>query len=163
MNPHPKRVVKSIDFVSDLQTASYCVISAVVAKTDPSRPKTKSIPLNQPKREFKGKIGIVVNSAETGKPIKDATIQTSVDTKGVYIVAKTVATDDKGKAEFRYWKEETSYVALQVSAPGYLPAYKSLRREIPLNASFAPRKGRRVGSTVVDDAGNPMAGMSVVM
>ena len=100
MNPHPKRVVKSIDFVSDLQMASYCVISAVVAKTDPSRPKTKSIPLNQPKREFKGKIGIVVNSAETGKPIKDATIQTSVDTKGVYIVAKTVATDDKERLNF---------------------------------------------------------------
>jgi len=162
MNPHPDRLVRSIDFESAGSNGHYAVISAVVARTDPGREQTRSIPFDQPPRHFDGRLRVTVKDGKTGQPIPRVRIAPAAYTHGVNVVAEHYFTDEQGQAEVRYWKGKTRQLSYRAIAPGYHSKSDYFEGEIPdrIEVRLQPTQG--MGGTVVDEAGRPLEGVTVV-
>ena len=163
INPYPERNVATMDFESAKSFAHYSVIAATIAARDETREQTPSIPFDQPKRHFTGKIEITVLDQATGKPLPDVVVDPGTTTRGAGVVAEMLITDAKGQATFRYWKEETTRVSLRIRGDGHEPDYKYWNGAIDDSAEFRLRKGTEIGGVVRDGDNQPVEGASVTL
>jgi thiol-disulfide isomerase/thioredoxin len=161
LNPHPERTVATMDFESTRSFAHYSVVAATIAARDETRQQTPSIPFDQPKRRFTGKIEITVLDQATGKPLPNVVVDPGTFTLRAGVVAEMLITDAKGQATFRYWKEETTRVSLLIRGDGYEPQYKAFRGNIEESVEFRLDRGKTIGGVVVDAAQQPVEGASV--
>ena len=71
-NPHPEKVVTTMDVVSTKHLAAYDLIAATVANHDPSRPVTLPVLPEAPERRFDGTLTVRVTERASGKPVAGA-------------------------------------------------------------------------------------------
>jgi len=118
-NPHPERVVKSMDLFSTGTRVSYQLLAATVAKSDPQRAVTPGLPLNQPAFHFDGALKVIVLDARTGEPIPGADVYWHGLIAGQGIVAPPQLTGTNGETVIKYPVAGTEGFDIQVTKPGY--------------------------------------------
>ena len=74
-NPHPEKVVTTMDVVSTKHLAAYDLIAATVANHDPSRPVTPPCPADGPERHFDGALTVHVTEQGSGQPVAGALVR----------------------------------------------------------------------------------------
>jgi len=118
-NPHPERVVKSMDLFSAGTRVSYQLLAATVAKSGPQRAVTPGLPLNQPAFHFDGALKVIALDARTGKPIPGADVYWHGEIAGQGIVAPPQLTGTNGVTVIKYPLAGTEAFDIQVAKPGY--------------------------------------------
>jgi hypothetical protein len=119
-NPFPDRTVDSMDLISSRTRATYDLIAATVAKSDPQRAVTPPLPLNQPAFHFDGTLKVHVVDEGTGAPIVGADVYPYMSVDGSGVVADPILTGSNGVALVNYPVSRTSDVGVEVSKKGYL-------------------------------------------
>ncbi len=161
-NPHPDKLVRSLTFRSTRRYAAYSVIAATAANADEKRAVTESIPFDEPPRKFTGRISVTVVNANTGGPVAGAVLDPGTVTKGAGVVCEMLRTDKDGKAEFRYWHEETTSIWFRVMAAGYAATRESLTSALTTGqTTIRLSPGVAIGGTVGDQEGNGISGAFV--
>jgi hypothetical protein len=140
-NPHPEKVVTTLDFVSTGQIASYDIAAATVANRDPSRPVSPHVPLPDPARNFDGRVLVKVED-ESGLPIEDVWIypNISVPDTGWATVATPFYTAPDGTGTSRYPRARSTCIVFNARKDGW--------RSISETVRFAPGGGLPNGIVV---------------
>jgi len=161
-NPFPGKRVDSLDIISTRSRASYVLVAATVAKSDPQREVTAPMPL-EPSRHFDGVLKVRVVDQETGAPIAGADVYPGMFVDDEGLIADPILTSTDGVALVKYPVSRTSNVDVSVSKQGYLGRSGdwpsgSIPGEINyrLTVSQATIQG-----VVLDDRGKPVAGALV--
>jgi thiol-disulfide isomerase/thioredoxin len=161
-NPFPDKTVDSLDAISTRTRASYALVAATVAGSDPQREVTAAMPL-EPNCNFDGVLKVRVVDKETGAPIIGAEVYPymSVDDEGV--VADAILTSTNGTALVKYPVGRTSYVGLELSKTGHAGRTGIWQSgNIPGEITYRLTVGRAtIQGVVLDQAGQPVAGAEV--
>ena len=118
-NPHPDRVVKSMDLFSTGTRVSYRLLAATVASSDSKRVVTLALPLNQPAFHFDGSVKLTVLDGRTEKPVPNADVFWFGRFAGYNIVAPPQLTGTNGVTVIKYPTATTDYFNVQVTRLGY--------------------------------------------
>lgn len=118
VNPHPEKIVGTLEIVSAETEASYSILAATVAKSDPTRAVDPPAPSGEPERNYDGCLTVRVLNATTGQPIAGALVDPGMDVDSAGVVGQPMLTDEKGEAKVRYPVGHTSYVSVSVSGEG---------------------------------------------
>jgi hypothetical protein len=119
MNPHPSKVVSSMDVVSTQSESSYVLLAATVAKTDYSRQSTPTPPDSTGNiRHFDGKLAVHVVDA-TGQPVEGAWLVPGMQVNDFGVIAPIVLTSKTGDGTIPYPTDRTKYVGVMVRKNGY--------------------------------------------
>lgn len=118
-NPFPAKEVVSMDIVSTRSRASYKLLAATMAKSDPHREITAAMPLNQPEYFFGGTLKVLVVDNQTGAPIVGADVNPYMSVEDVGVVADPILTTADGVALVKYPVSRTSHLGVQLSKAGY--------------------------------------------
>ena len=153
-NPHPEKVVTTMDVVSSKRLAAYDLIAATVANRDASRPVTPPRPPDEPERHFEGTLTIHVTEQGTGQPVAGALVQPTMNMDEVSVIAIPFLTCANGEGVFRYPVEHATSVSVSVEKEGY----GSHRASVALEASPTNRSGG--GAEVATEAHRRGAGRS---
>ena len=86
-NPHPEKVVTTMDVVSTRHLAAYDLFAATVANHDSTRPVAPPRPPDEPERHFDGTLTIHVTERPSGQPVAGALVQPSMNVDDVSVVA----------------------------------------------------------------------------
>ena len=117
-NPHPERVVTTMNVVSTKHLAAYDLIAATVANRDPSRPVTPPCPPEGGERTFDGTLTVQVIERGSGKPIAGALVQPTLNVDEVNVIAIPVLTSASGDALVRYPSGRTTFASVSVGKEG---------------------------------------------
>ncbi len=161
-NPYPAKWVDSLDLISTHSRASYTLVAATVARSDPRREVTAPM-LLEPSLHFDGVLKVHVVDKETGAAIVGADVSPGMTVDDEGVVADPILTLTDGVAVVKYPVSRTSDVEVEVSKQGYsgrngnwqgggIPGEITYR----LTASRASIQG-----VVLDDQGQPLAGAQV--
>ncbi len=118
INPFPDKVVTTLDVISSRRLAAYDLVATTVANRDPSRPVTKPLTGDGPRRFRKG-ITIKVVDAVTSKPITDVLLDPSMIVDGAGVIASPQLTSTNGQAEIRYPGTHVTSLYIEIGKPGY--------------------------------------------
>lgn len=120
VNPNPGKVVTTIDFVSAGQIASYDLSAATVADHDPSRPVSPHIALDEPERNFDGRVAIRVEDT-LGRPIDDVWVYPSISVPdtGWATAATPLYSDFNGACTSRYPRATSTWLKFIARKPGW--------------------------------------------
>ncbi len=165
INPHPDRRVDTMEIISNETSASYILIAATVARRDPTRAVTPSMPL-RPSRQFGGLVRVRVTDAKTGAPIAGAQVYPIIGISHFNLVADKVLTAADGLALAKYPKDTTKFLTLAISAAGYVPFNQNIQfswdlTEIPeaITYKLAPQgdtdPGDQVSTFTVEPSSHP--------
>jgi predicted choloylglycine hydrolase len=77
-NPHPDRLVATMDAISTRKLSSYRLCAATVASRDGSRVITPPVASPEPPRQFKGKFTVHVIDKATGKPMAGVLVRSTM-------------------------------------------------------------------------------------
>ncbi len=108
-------------------------------------------------------LAITVTDAKTAQPLKGVTLKVQSGGKD------TQTTDDTGVATLRLAEKQPNYVYITARKDGYVPMRLMWRRTggenpaIPAAYSLAMQPGTKIGGKVLDDAGKPIPGATVVI
>ena len=161
-NPYPAKWVDSLYLISTHSRASYTLVAATVARSDPRREVTAPM-LLEPSLHFDGVLKVHVVDKETGAAIVGADVSPGMTVDDEGVVADPILTSTDGVAVVKYPVSRTSDVEVEVSKQGYsgrngnwqgggIPGEITYR----LTASRASIQG-----VVLDDQGQPLAGAQV--
>ena len=161
-NPYPDKLVDSLDLISTRSRASYTLLAATVAQSDPRRVVTAPMPL-EPSLHFNGVLKVRVVDKETGAAIADADVSPgmSVDDEGV--IADPILTSTDGVALVKYPVSRTTEVGVAVTKPGYSGRSGNWQSgDIPAEITYQLTESRAsIWGVVLDDQGQPVAGAQV--
>ena len=118
VNPHPEKVVKTIDVISTRKLSAYYPVAATVANADPKRPITKPVKLTDGTRNFSRKTTIHVFDP-AGKPVAGALVDCSMNVEGTSVVAAQAYTSTNGEAVIHYPGIQTTSLSVSVEKAGY--------------------------------------------
>jgi peroxiredoxin/protocatechuate 3,4-dioxygenase beta subunit len=161
-NPFPDKPVDSVDLISTRTRASYALVAATVAKSDPHRAATTPMPL-QPSLDFDGVLKVHVVDKETGAPIAGADIYPSLNVDNEYVVADPILISTNGVALVKYPVGRTSFASIEVSKAGYLGRRGNWQKgSIPDAITYRlERSVATIQGLVLDATGKPVAGAQV--
>jgi hypothetical protein len=125
-NPHPEKVVKTMDIVSTHQLAGYQLLAASVADVAGHRPVTPPVPPVVPALVFDGKVLVKVVD-ENGHRVEGALVQPGMNTDGPGMVSAPFYSDDSGSGKIHYSKANTTRMSIQVGMEGYTPSYTNFQ------------------------------------
>ncbi len=112
-NPFPNKSVETLDVISTGSRASYVLVAATVAKSDPRREVTAPLPL-EPGRNFDGVLKVLVVDDKTGAPMAGADVYPSMAIDGDGLIADPILTGSNGVALVKYPVSRTAYLGVQV-------------------------------------------------
>ncbi len=101
-NPRPGNPVRSLRIIAAPGLASYSLLAATTANTDPARALTPAVANGEAERVFDRELRLRVLDGRTGAPVVGALIKTRGEYLGSYIIAQPLRTDAAGEAVFRY-------------------------------------------------------------
>lgn len=101
-NPRPGNPVRSLRIIAAPGLASYSLLAATTANTDPARAPTPAVANGEAERVFDQELRLRVLDGRTGAPVVGALIKTRGEYLGSYIIAQPLRTDAAGEAVFRY-------------------------------------------------------------
>jgi uncharacterized GH25 family protein len=164
-NPHPEKVVTTMDVVSTRHLASYTVVAATVANHDASRPVTPPCPAGEPERHFDGALMVRVTEEGSGQPVAGALVQPGMIVDGIGVIAIPFLTSEKGEGVLRYPVESVTHVWASVEREGYgtqnatveLEAGATNRLEVEL------RPPLKLAGVVKDGSGAGLAGVELAL
>ena len=141
-NPYPAKVVTSIDFLSTGQIATYDVAAATVTDSDPSRPVSPSVPLEDPVRNFDGRVLVRVEDL-SGLPIEGVWVDPniSVPDTGWATIATPFYTNPDGTGTARYPRARSTCIVFIADKDGWMPVSQVIH--------FAPHGGLPNGYEVI--------------
>ena len=128
-NPHPEKLVISMDIINARSRASYVLAAATVANADAKRPLTTGLPINVPLRNYDGSLIIRVLDDATGVPLADVDCDPWMKIDKSQVVGDPVLTSETGEAVFKYPVSRTSIVGVALSKSGYLPQYGNWKQD----------------------------------
>jgi hypothetical protein len=164
-NPHPERVVASVDVISSKHLAAYDLIAATAANHDSTRLVTPPCPPDEPERHFDGTLTIHVTERGSGQPVPGALVQPTMQVDEVSVIAIPVVTSATGEGVVRYPVGRASSVSVSVEKEGLglqraaieLESNPTNRLEVEMTS---PPK---VTGVVRDGAGAPLRGVELVL
>jgi hypothetical protein len=118
VNPHPKKVVTTIDVISARKLSAYYPVAATVANADPHRPLTEPVKLIGGNRSFSRMTTIRVMDP-AGKPIAGALVDCGMEVAGTSVIASPVYTSTNGEAVIHYPGMRTTSLYVSVEKAGY--------------------------------------------
>ena len=118
-NPHPDRVVESMDVISTRSYMSYVLLAATVASHDPDRVVTAPMEL-YPSRNFDGTFNVHVVDRATGAPIAGAEVQTAWIVQDISLVGDYVLTGADGVATIKFPRSAATDLRIEITKSGYL-------------------------------------------
>jgi hypothetical protein len=121
VNPHPEKVVKTIDVISARKLSAYYPVAATVANADPKRPLTSPVKLTDGSRSFSRMTTIRVMDP-AGKPIAGALVDCGMNVAGTSVIASPVYTSTNGEAVIHYPGTRTTSLSVSVEKAGYTSA-----------------------------------------
>ena len=130
-NPHPERVVKTMDLFSTGTRVSYRLLAATIAPSDPARAVTPGMPLNQPAFNFDGAVKLTAVDDRTGQPIPNADVSWFGNFAGYNIVAPPQLTGTNGVTVIKYPTATTQYFNIGVTRLGYSMGQAEWNRNNP--------------------------------
>ena len=137
VNPHPEKIVQTMDVLNAHTRASYVLAAATVARRDAGRTVTSGLPPNVPARHYNGTLTIRVVDDLTGLPIANADCEPGMQIDQANTVGDPVLSDVNGEAVFRYPTARTKSLYLIVGHPDYQQQYRSwLEGQIPVTNIF---------------------------
>lgn len=162
-NPFPEKKVVSMDVISTRTRASYTLVAATVAKSDPQREVTPGLSLG-PNFNYDGTLKVTVVDKETGAPLVGVDVYpfASIDDEGV--VADPILTSTNGTVLVKYPVGRTSYLGVEVSKDGYLGQRSYWRDDnsVPAEITYRLAAARaRIGGVVQDGDGKALAGAQI--
>ena len=161
-NPDPDKLVDSLDLISTRSRASYTLVAATVAKSDPRREVTAPMPL-EPSLHFDGVLKVRVMDKETGAAIAGADVSPGMDVDDEGVVADPILTSTDGVALVKYPASRTSNVGVSVSKPGFSGRSGNWQSgSIPAEITYQLTESRAsIWGVVLDEQGQPVAGAQV--
>jgi predicted choloylglycine hydrolase len=120
-NPHPDRVVATMDAVSTRHLSSYRLCAATVASRDSSRILTPVVASPEPPRKFDGKLSLHVVDKATHKPLTGVLVATGMrmDTNGPTVAGQPCYTSVKGDAVICYPAARLKGGSMMLTKDGY--------------------------------------------
>jgi beta-lactamase regulating signal transducer with metallopeptidase domain/ankyrin repeat protein len=118
-NPFPAKKIDSLEAIAAGHNASYTLVAATIAQSDPQREVTAGMPL-VPARHFDGTLNVIVLDRKTGAPIAGAEVYPAMSIGDISLVADTVLTSANGVAPIKYPKDGTKDLRVEVAKDGYL-------------------------------------------
>jgi Carboxypeptidase regulatory-like domain len=118
-NPHPEKVVTTMDVVSTKHLAGYDLIAATVADRDPSRAVTPPCPPEGGERKFDGTLTVQVIERGSGKPVPDALLQATMNVDDVSVICIPLLTSTTGEGVIRYPTSGAKSVSVTVEREGF--------------------------------------------
>ncbi|MGE3819911.1 MAG: sigma-70 family RNA polymerase sigma factor [Isosphaeraceae bacterium] len=166
--------LRRVVVVSALAGSAALGLARGFSQTKPTDPPPTEKPADAPvRRAFEGEApdsatwhtaGVVVLDDATGKPIEGATLRVL---EYVGFRFHDFATDANGRVRFEYPDPDGSGAFLEVRKPGYVPQRHTVGGLMgaPADATvtFRLRTGITIGGSVVNAAGEPVAGAKVVV
>jgi hypothetical protein len=131
INPHPEKMVKTMDVVSTHHLAAYQLLAATVADSDFKRAITPPVPADEPARHFDDELTVQVRDEATGQPVKGALVRPDMDVDGPYMVAAPFYTSETGEGVIRYPKSRINHLSLEVEMKGYANGYAGWSGDYP--------------------------------
>lgn len=120
VNPHPEKLVQTMDVLNAHTRASYVLAAATVARrAAASRTVTAGLPLNVPARHYDGTLTIRVVDDLTGLPIANADCEPGMQINQANTVGDPVLSDINGNAVFKYPTAQTTNIYVIVGRPDY--------------------------------------------
>jgi len=164
-NPHPEKVVTTMDVVSTRHLAAYDLIAATVANHDPARPVTPPRLPDEPERHFDGALTVHVTERASGHPISGALVQPRMTVDEVTVIAIPLLTSATGEAVIRYPVERAVRVSVSVEKEGFSSQRESVELESsPTNLlEVQLTSPPKLTGVVRDSAGAPLAGVDLVL
>lgn len=161
-NPHPDRVVQSLDLVSTWSDASAVIVGmAVGGRQLPAAWRETPIP-RYPKNDWKGELQFRAVNAVTGKPIRNMELRMEVAEPGVHSRIGTQHTDADGRVTLRYPHADLNYLTIWADHPEYVPRIIQWTRRqhgpYPREYIYRAEPGIRIHGRVLDEAGAPLSG-----
>ncbi len=135
-NPLPEKVVDSMDVVSAKRLASYALVAATVADA-----KDITSPEHEGDRNFDSRIAIRIVDDETGQPIENVLVTTSMHVAGEGVVGQPFRSNAGGFGVIRYPESDTTNIGFVIEMDGYKRASKSWRT-IPAPQKYTVRLER---------------------
>ncbi|MGD0816525.1 MAG: carboxypeptidase regulatory-like domain-containing protein [Verrucomicrobiota bacterium] len=161
-NPHPQKIVDSMDVISTRSQGSYVLVAATVAQRDPARSTTPPLAWIEP-QTFHDSLVIHVQDKETGKPIEGAEVISMFCSDKRCDWATPVHTSASGEGVVRYSSTNTKSISIVVDKE----AYGSRRVQWELNQvpdvytfKLSPAI-KKIGGIVLDENGRPVVGAEV--
>jgi uncharacterized GH25 family protein len=164
-NPHPEKVVTTMDVVSTKQLASYSLVAATVANHDASRPVTPPCPASEPERHYDGALTIHVTEQGRGQPIAGALVQPGMDVDGVGVIAVPFLTSATGEGVLTYPVGRATHASLSVEKEGYGSHHTSAQLEAGTTnrVEIELKPPMRLTGVVRDGAGAALAGVELAL
>jgi beta-lactamase regulating signal transducer with metallopeptidase domain/thiol-disulfide isomerase/thioredoxin len=118
----------------------------------------KSPPATQPSKTQEHVLSITVIDQQTGNPIEGANLRPLINGNSTASL-----TDAQGKGQIKLPSEGVIYLNLLIKKDHYVPTMVVWRKEnlVPPQYTVPIEPGTMIGGKVVDEAGKPIAGVSV--
>jgi protocatechuate 3,4-dioxygenase beta subunit len=164
-NPHPEKVVTTMDVVSTKHLAAYDLIAATAANHDPNRPVTPPVLAEAPERRFDGALTVRVTERASGKPVAGALLDPRMNVGEVSAGAIPVLTSATGEGVIRYPVGSAISVSVSVQKEGFASRQAALDLESsPTNLlEVELTSPPKLTGVVRDGAGAPLAGVELVL
>ena len=164
-NPHPNRVVRSVDLISTWTDVSEIVVGMAVGGRN-LPPAWRDTPITRyPKNDWRGELRFRAVSATTGKPIDHMELRIEVAEPGVHSRIATEYTDRDGWATLRYPHGDLNYITIWADHPDFVPRIVQWTRRqhgpFPREYIYRAEPGVRIHGRVVNPTGEPLAGALV--
>ena len=160
-NPFPNKLVDSLDVISCGSRASYVLVAATVAKSDPTREVTAALAL-EPSRKFDGVLTVHVVDDASGAPMAGADVYPNLSVDDIGVVADPILTSSNGVALVKYPVSRTSSLGIEVSRKGYQEHRDNWQSgSIPEETTCRLAVSPTISGVVRQPDGQPAAGMPV--
>jgi serine/threonine protein kinase len=139
LNPIPEKAVRSMELMAAPGLASYSLLAATTAMSDPAREQTLAVPFDQPEEGFKGEMLVRVVDRFTGARIPGGLITVAGNFSGAYVVAEPLRVDGRGETRVRFpWRGrvQTFSLNLTLAQSGRRGPWLSWQRDYPRVAYF---------------------------
>lgn len=147
VNPRPGEPVREMELLAAPGLASYSLLAATTAKSDPRREVTPGAPFDQAEQAFEREMLVKVVDRETGAPLAGQLIAVGGDFSNANVMAEPVRTDGRGEARVRYpWRDSLRTWRLNLwlrGEGGTFGAWMSWKINYPRTAYFFVGSGRR--------------------
>lgn len=164
-NPHPQRVVQSVDLISTWTDASEVIVGMAVGGPDLPAAWRDAPITRYPKNDWQGKLRFQAVNAVTGKPIRNVELRIEVAEPGVHSRIGTEYTDADGWATLRYPHADLNYITIWADHPEYVPRIIQWTRRqhgpFPTEFIYRAEPGVRIHGRVLNPAGEPLSGALV--
>jgi len=171
-NPFPDQVITSLDFVSLFSKATP-ILFAVTLESDgpallPVNEKTAGKSFVRAREladaDYAREIAVLATDGASGAPLTNFTASLTLTDDESSFFFGTARSEAGGRAALRYPPQQTVALGVQVRAPGFVPATvvkSAFDGGLPGEVRLKLERGVSLGGVVLDDARQPVAGVTV--